>query len=207
MKHIRISIAQVMGLVIFMAVGIAALRSPTPLAASALLTFTLAALAFASLAAVCLRINSRAYWIGFAIMGWGYLAMSYGPLSDARLSRRLATTLLIDGLYRRVEYVPKEEGESVWVDFAGKFRPGTVTSIDGIPAGGTQVGLEVDLVNNTAKTTVRPHRLRAIDPDGYRVLGHSLLCPLLACLGGVIAACFASRPGRTTRSTACEGIE
>ena len=45
------------------------------------------------LASLLLRGRQRAFWIGFAVFGWGYIAMAYGPYQDVVLTSDLLSDL------------------------------------------------------------------------------------------------------------------
>jgi hypothetical protein len=197
MKRFRVSIAGLMAMIVFAAIGIAALRYPTPLAASLLLTATLTILAVATLAAVFRRGDARAFWAGFAVAGWGYLGLCYGPLADPRVHQRLATTALLNGLYGRLAYAPRAEGEAIWYDAKGESYPARVIGIEAGP-GGIHYALQVDYNRTLTQHEASPDSMRAIDLEGYRVLGHSLFCPVVAILGGIAAGLLAARDKRPT---------
>src|SRR5262249_24755301 len=75
----RFTIAGLMGMVVVAAVGAGALRMASYLWADALLSLDLLLFGAAALAATLRRGRSRAAWLGFAIFGWGYLVLAFGP--------------------------------------------------------------------------------------------------------------------------------
>ncbi len=76
MSPFRVSIRGLMALVFFVAVGFVSLRFASEGWAGLVWVLTLALLASAVLGIVYRRGARRAFWVGFALMGSGYLAMS-----------------------------------------------------------------------------------------------------------------------------------
>ena len=75
----RFSIAALMGFVFVFGVGLAAFRYPSKLWASFLFSIALGAMVVASLGAVFHRGLPQKFWAGYAICGWLYLLMNFGP--------------------------------------------------------------------------------------------------------------------------------
>jgi hypothetical protein len=78
MRPPRVSLRGSMLIVTGVSLGLAALRFSTPNVAGAVIVTTLFGLSLAILAAMYRRESSRAFWVGFALMGWGYLGFSFG---------------------------------------------------------------------------------------------------------------------------------
>jgi hypothetical protein len=70
-----ISIAGLAGIVIVLGTGMAALKSASVLWTNAASTVVLALFLSAVVGAIYLRGADRAYWVGFAVFGWGYLVL------------------------------------------------------------------------------------------------------------------------------------
>jgi hypothetical protein len=122
MRLLRISIGGSMGLVAGVTLGLAAIRFSTPNVARTVLLLVLFGLGLAILAAVYRRGPRRAFWLGFALIGCGYLGLSSGswtlsekeaeahsvfasfagvfagPRQPPPLGHWLVTTSLLDGL-------------------------------------------------------------------------------------------------------------
>ena len=102
MSRPRFSIAGLMIVVLFCAVGAAALRSSSGLWADVLFTLTLAMLGVAILGLAYRRGARRASWAGFALFGGGYLLACFGPWFATEVRPHLATTPLLGYLRSRI---------------------------------------------------------------------------------------------------------
>lgn len=98
----RFSILSLMGLVGVIALGIAALRSPTPLWANGLFTLALMVSMAAVIYAIYGKGRRRAFAVGFASCGWVYLVLAFAPGCDEHIAPHLMTTAILDGLSRRI---------------------------------------------------------------------------------------------------------
>jgi len=85
MRRIRFTIAGLLVIVLFVAVGFAGLREASDLWDSGLFTVTLGILLISILLAVHCSVSRRAFWIGFALFGWIYLGLSLVPSIESRL--------------------------------------------------------------------------------------------------------------------------
>jgi len=85
MKRIRFNIASLLVVILVLGVGFAALRESNDPWDSGLFTFTLAVLLISVLLAVHRNNARRAFWIGFALVGWIYLGLSLVPSIESRL--------------------------------------------------------------------------------------------------------------------------
>ena len=96
----RFSILGLLGLVAFAAVGCAALRSPTELWRTCFYSVAVGSLIAALVPAALLTGRKRAFWIAFALVGWGY-HLQFTWL--VRGESTLLTTKLLDYLARRAD--------------------------------------------------------------------------------------------------------
>jgi hypothetical protein len=85
MRDHRYNIAGMLGAVSCVAIGLAALREANDLWDSALFSLTVGLLLTAWLLAFHRTAARRAFWIGFALFGWGYLILSLIPSTESRL--------------------------------------------------------------------------------------------------------------------------
>ena len=77
MSRLHISIAGLMGLVLFAALAFAAMKHPSPLLASALYTLDAGLVCVAVAAAMSRRGAARRTWAGFAVFAGAYLALAF----------------------------------------------------------------------------------------------------------------------------------
>src|SRR5271157_2029993 len=94
MRRFRFSIASLLVVVLYVAVGFAALKESSDLWESGVFTLTLAALLISILLAVHRSGSRRAFWIGFALFGWTYLGLSTVRSIESRLITTKALTYL-----------------------------------------------------------------------------------------------------------------
>jgi hypothetical protein len=85
MRDFRVNIVSILGAVLFVGFGFAALRQADDLWNSSLFSLTIGFLLAAVLLAIYRTEARRAFWIGFALFGWGYLSVSLIPLTQSRL--------------------------------------------------------------------------------------------------------------------------
>jgi hypothetical protein len=115
----RFSIARLMGIVVVVAVGLAAVRSPSETWAGAMLLLTCGILALGVVGAIAHRGTRRMWWLGFSLFGWGYLVLS-GCGTDEP-SAKLPTARLLEILGDWLEIPLHQRG----VCFSGcMFPPG-----------------------------------------------------------------------------------
>jgi hypothetical protein len=94
MRRFRFTIANLLGLVLLLAVGFAALREATELWDSAVFSTTLGLLSASVLLAIHRADRRRAFWLGFALIGWIYLGASLIPPIESRLLTTKALSML-----------------------------------------------------------------------------------------------------------------
>ena len=75
MPTFRISLAALLTIIAVVAIGLAGMTSASRFWTAAAATVTLALLLAALLAACLLAGRDRAFWMGFALFGWAYLAL------------------------------------------------------------------------------------------------------------------------------------
>jgi hypothetical protein len=97
-RSIRFSIAGLMAAVLITALGLAALRSASATAAGVTLLATCGVLGLAVVGVVCRTAGERAWWLGFAVFGWGYMALAFLSPYD---SATLPTLTLLEAVFTR----------------------------------------------------------------------------------------------------------
>lgn len=99
MAHLRISVAGMMILLLGIGLVLASLRFPSDAAAAAVLLVTQATLAFAILAVVYRAGEGRAFWLGFALFGWGYMGLTWESwLGQSGDRPEMLTSIALDHL-------------------------------------------------------------------------------------------------------------
>jgi hypothetical protein len=94
MRRIRFSIASLLVVVLVLALGFAALRESSEPWESGLFTLTLTVLLTSILLAIHRTESRQAFWMGFALFGWTYLALSLVPSIESRLATTKALAYL-----------------------------------------------------------------------------------------------------------------
>ncbi len=84
MRHIRFSITSMLVIVLFVAVGFAALRESSDLWESGVFSLTLGILVMSILIAIHRTGSKRASWLGFALLGTTDLGFSQVPSIESR---------------------------------------------------------------------------------------------------------------------------
>ncbi len=121
LRRIRFSIAGLMGVVLVAAVGFAALRNASEAWAGWLLLLTCGVLTLAVVGSLCRGPAERAGWLGFALFGWGYLALAqWSSLSKVTLP----TISLADAIGSRLggHFVPPPTTSPDWYSLSSGCR-------------------------------------------------------------------------------------
>jgi hypothetical protein len=187
----RFSIRTVMGLVVLIAVGLAALKNGNEVWDGIMLLTALAAVGVAILAATFSRERERAWCVGFALFGGCYLHLAVGPWTNDGFRQRLITTSLIGDLRNwmfesSVKYLLIEKEEirdqlAKLLPTNGKYDPVVASLQNNLRA------IDNQLIKN--KTASRRF-------DYFQSIGHSLFALLAGLLGGSFAVCFYARRQR-----------
>jgi hypothetical protein len=96
--RIRFSIRVLLASAGLVAIGCAALVRPSYFWSGLLCTFAIAVLVSALVAIAYRRGRSRAYWVGFAVFGWGHMLLALGPWLDNYTGEFILTRQLLDRL-------------------------------------------------------------------------------------------------------------
>ena len=94
MRRFRFHLGTLVILVLMLGIGFAALRESNDLWDCGIFSLTLGVLLISVLLAVHRREARRAFWIGFTLFGWAYLALSLVPSIESRLLTTKALTHL-----------------------------------------------------------------------------------------------------------------
>jgi hypothetical protein len=203
MKRIRFTIANLLVVVLFVAVGFAALRESSDLWDNGIFTLTLGVLLISILFAVHCTEFRRAFWIGFALCGWIYLGLSLVPSIESRLITSKALAYLDS----------KVPGRAVVSYIFGLSAIGPGTSIAqtrnlAITAGGTQLPTSNQgIVGIWDATTGGLLGGWSGTTENFVRIGHSLFALMVGWLGGQLSRrlCRASRQTEVSTAVESEG--
>jgi hypothetical protein len=85
MRRFRFQIGSLLILIVFLGVGFAALREATDLWDGIVVTLASGVLLVSLLLAIHRQAERRAFWVAFALFGWGYLGLIAIPSIEPRL--------------------------------------------------------------------------------------------------------------------------
>lgn len=173
MRLPRFKIRSLLGVVVFVAIAIAALRAADDHWDSGTLGLILLILLMAILLAVHRTDRRRAYWLGFALFGWAYLIVTLVP----QIGPRLPTTM---GLAFIDSKIPgRETTISAVVASTSAYNP--------VQAGGYTPQVYTPNQNNVWVWDARTGKLIAGSggtTENFIRIGHSILALVLAFIGG-----------------------
>jgi hypothetical protein len=180
----RLTISGLMALILLTAIGLGTLSRPTELAAAFLFSAAIVTLTVSILGALYARGTSRTFWSGFAIGGWMYLLLHYGPFCDTSIGPYTFPTAGLDVLYDAFTPPPPRPLPAiVATGTAGGFFPNPPAVA---ASGAWDAWTEVDRGRLWGGTRA---------PSSFLRIGHSLLC-LVAALGAGLLARWWARRGR-----------
>jgi hypothetical protein len=180
MRRIRFNIASLLVVVLFLAVGTAALRESNEVWDSGVFTLTLAVLLTSILLAIHRREARRAFWMGFALFGGGYLALSL-VLS---IESRLATTKTLAYLDSKV---PGRPQNFIRLHVTGGTPGNRVHSVAFSPDGNRLATSSPGTVRLWDATTGRLLGGWAGTTENFVRIGHSLIALLAGWFGGLLS--------------------
>jgi hypothetical protein len=189
MKRPRFTIAEIILFVLVLAIGLAAIRSGSDAWAGAIFSVTYFALICSLLGIAFGRRARRVYWVGFALLGWGYLSLFYVPWA---MNESVGEALLGANFFQYVgDIVHPELSAGVGLQSLPPAVVGANT-VGGGFGGGPGPGPNFALINARANV-VR--------------IGTVLEALLWAFLGGWVARYFASGPeGAAGEETNTSGL-
>jgi hypothetical protein len=98
MRRFRFKIASLLGAILVLGVGFAALRESSDFWESGIFTGTIGVLLLSILLAAQRRESGRAFWLGFALAGWTYLVLTAVPSLESKLITSMALTYIDSNL-------------------------------------------------------------------------------------------------------------
>jgi hypothetical protein len=221
----RFTILGVMGFVLVLAVGLAALRGANDYWAGGFLTTTPLLFCLALLGALCGRPEKRPGRLGFVVLGGGYFALAFLGLSDANLNK-LPTS---QALYYVHQKVVGTQTVTVLFSTAGTGMGPTTSVARGVawaqtsgtfvlnqPTGApTATASTVDVVGDGDSTAdqavMRWPSWSMVLPgaahyDAFYAIGHCLFALIAGVIGLPIARRFASS-GARAEATQAQGAD
>jgi hypothetical protein len=183
----RFSILNLMGLVLTVAIAIAALRNADDYWAGALLLATSLIIGIAVLGGILGMGRSRAGNLGFAVFAGGYFAMAFLGLSEANMTK-LPTYWLLSYVNQRV--LPVQPFRIMIAGTSGQAASGVAFTSFASPTANT-----FSVVNVASSTQVPPTASGlwkslipgAVNIEAFNVIGHCIFSLLSGLLGMIIA--------------------
>jgi hypothetical protein len=223
MKLKPFSIAGLMAVIVFFAVGFAALREPTGICASAVYSMALGSIGVAILGTVFGHGPSRAFWAGYVVLSSGYTFLVHETSTDnaAYLARyfvsprrsapgpELMTTHLLVAAYERLLPAPDlRQGGRIRVQWGGAGMYFDASVLEG---SGSQY--KIHYAGDTANTwdewvglsRIASPGLSDDSVDSFVRTGHSVVTPLVGLAGSLVAMAFYRRREQARRSPAGPG--
>ncbi len=190
-QFFRFSLAGLFGAVSFIAFAVAAIRFASPLWTAITMSLTVPILLAAVLGALFRLGESRAFWTGMAVFGWGYLVVVLAPgfqdsqgMTRERLGRRLPTDYLLNYLHRQLQKQVPMVSPPPGAGMGGRGMGGR--DMGGRDMGGAGPG------GMGGGMGMSGGGMKTVGPDLYVVLntGHLLFAVFFGFLGGVLAKWF-----------------
>ena len=113
MRHIRYSLAGLMGFVFLVALTCGALLYPSQRWVELIFTLSVGVMLFSIMRALFGSGGARRFWGGMAIFGWGYLILTFGPWFEDHVRPHLLTNAAIEFQYRNVQRLGRASADQV----------------------------------------------------------------------------------------------
>jgi hypothetical protein len=199
MRRFRFSIASLLGVVLFVAVGVAALRAADDAWDCGVLGQNLLALLTAVLLAVHRADRKRAFWLGFVLFGGVYEAASLIPAIEGRLPTSKGLAFLdskVPGRPVSLRVLVTGTGSALHASTV----QGIAFSADGTLAGSDGGGVVRLWDTVTGRVLGGPGG----SSENFQRIGHSLLALILAFAGGHLSRALQGRRPSPVRDEAPE---
>jgi hypothetical protein len=192
----RYSILRLMGFILVLAVGLAALRDANDQWAGGMILATSLLIGIATLGGLFGADRLRAGRLGFAVFGGGYFALAFLGLSEGNLSK-LPTTWLLAYVHQRVS-PPQTYTFTVTGSAPGQTGQGLVLMSNVRPGPIANTVTTTTTSQASMASTVDPaiaNRWKSLLPgaanyESFSVVGHCLFALLACLLGAAIARRF-----------------
>jgi hypothetical protein len=187
MKRIRFTVASLFVVVLFVAVGFAALRESSDLWESGIFTAALGVLLISILLAIHRTVKRRAFWMGFALFGSAYLGLSLLPSIESGLITTKVLVFLDSKMPRSIPAGLKYIGwlNTLFVNNSQPIRLNVNT--------GTGIDTDMTFVNQSNPNitlydlVTSPLTKLSGTTENFVRIGHSLLALTAAFLGGLLS--------------------
>jgi hypothetical protein len=194
MRRLRVPIAGLMLSLLPVAVGLAALRDPSELWASALFTLTILTLLVSVLGTVARRGASRMAFLGFTLFGSSYLILAFGPWPwvnpDGLRPPPLVTRMLL-GQIREIKDGPAANWQDIRLEMNWQSSAPLIT-FD--PA-------DLTIMPPSSGGAVTPWSLYLVlDVSPYKQIAHTMLALVAGALGAIVGRIIAPREADSPRS-------
>jgi hypothetical protein len=183
MRRLRFNIANLLLVVLVLGLGFVAVRESNDLSESGIFTMTLVALLVSPLVAIHCSGARRTFWIGFALLGGGYLVLSLVPPNESRLMTTRALAYLDSKVPGRSPAISLYTNLVMNTGIGGDQVRGVIFGTDGnqIVSFSQGQGWIRDVMNSRllggwAGTT-----------ENFVRIGHSLLALIAAWVGGLLS--------------------
>jgi hypothetical protein len=182
--------------VLILGISFAALRESNEVWDSGVVTLTLGVLLVSILLAVHRTERRRAFWLGFALFGGVYLAVSQVPSIESRLITTKALAFLESKLSER----PIVISGRVWDTWSRNLRQNNQTSIAFSPRGNRVASGSQGIIRVWDVSGGNPLGTGSGTTENFVRIGHSLLALIFAFVGGRLSCYLHSRnPGSRSR--------
>ncbi len=192
MRRLRVPIAGLMLSLLPVAVGLAALRDPSEMWASALFSLTILALLVSALGIAARRGASRMAFLGFTLFGGTYLILAFGPWAwvnrDGLRPPPLVTRMLLDWM-QESQVGPAADWKVISVGM-------------GLPSSGLHFTVSPADLANARSPSGSPSigsMYVPYDVSPYKQIAHSMLALVVGTLGAIAGRIMAPREAESPR--------
>jgi hypothetical protein len=185
MRRFRFHLGTLVILILFLGVGLAALRESNDTWDSGIFSIMLGILLFSMLFAVHRTDSRRAFWLGFTLLGWIYLGLSLIPPIEIRLITTKALHYLYSKLPDDAVVVTSQAGRNV----TSKLKEHTISApFQGlIVKNKNQYGISPAYYAKYTAYKTKLRRLGSGKTENFVRIGHSLVVLLTAWFGGQVS--------------------
>jgi hypothetical protein len=182
MNPLRFSLATLVGVVILLGIGLAALRSASDVWAAGVFTGTLLFLFVSVLGVTFTRGRRRVFWGGFAIFGWGYSILALGPQFADLIGPHLLTSKMLMALQEVIPQFRIRAGDKVLVKWGNSWYRSTVLSVQN-----GMYQIHYDGYSSASDEVVPSNRIKVGEPVHFLRIGHSMFGLVFGLLGSALA--------------------